>query len=286
MKNSPITVNPELRNIPNAQGLCRIRIRITQNSKHTYESTDLPPISKSDWTGKFNDWVSNKHPNHVIFNKTIRNLIVLYEKRILDFKLENSLLTKENLITKIIPEIKSYEDKNGERQIVIRITQNGKHIWKKTPYKIKLTEWGGSYKNWVNKIHPNYKFLNLEIEREINKYKNLKNETIKGNFLSFWDEVSLNFKPNHLKGFGTTKNKIIKFVKKNELNFSEINEEWLNNFEADLLKEKLGYGTIETHIKHIKCVWRLAIKNKLISMEKYPFYDKIFNLNGYKTNKV
>jgi site-specific recombinase XerD len=65
------------------------------------------------------------------------------------------------------------------------------------------------------------------------------------------------------------------FAKANggNLNFpiSEITEDWLRKMEKTLFESGVKSNTVETYMRALRAIYNIAIKNKLVSREDYPF---------------
>jgi integrase len=206
-----------------------------------------------------------------------------------------------SLIT-INAELKDHVNKQGLRQVYIRITQNKKHKRIRVEnVEIKKAEWSGKHGFWINSKNKNCEKLNLTIQERLTEYKNqyldLKKEmpvvskeeifkavvkdNVSKNFMEYWDlKTSLKAMPeyNQRKGYVTERTKIIDFAGKEKIDFSEINQEWLENFEAYLFKTGLASGTVHAALKRIRAIWNKAIDHdKIIDKSLYPF-----GKGGYK----
>lgn len=208
--------------------------------------------------------------------------------------------------------IKQYADANGERQIVIAITQNDKQIFEKTPYKVKHSEWTGIKHAWVSKKRPNYAKINSELTKLITKieteYQKLEDEQgivtkeqvfnsinkqfLKEDYLAYWDEVASGFDNwNQEKGYLTTKSKIIDYHGTKSLDFKQVNKEWLKGFEDYLRDNDLADESIAANLKRLRRVWNIAVEAGIVDKKYYPFGKggfKIKQTNAYseKTQRL
>ncbi|WP_317897116.1 site-specific integrase [Aurantibacillus circumpalustris] len=95
-KKTVITINPELQTYIDSNGESCIRIRITQNKKHTRENTGFK-ISPDFWTGSKGNWISNNHPRARYLNNELSKKLSLYEDQYLDLMKENKIVKKEDV---------------------------------------------------------------------------------------------------------------------------------------------------------------------------------------------
>lgn len=96
LKKDTITVNAELREYVDADGLRKVCIRITQNKKHIREKTDIA-IKANQWSGKTNKWINTSHDNYTKLNTTLEKRIALYKDKILDLEKVQPTVSKEDV---------------------------------------------------------------------------------------------------------------------------------------------------------------------------------------------
>ena len=215
LKRDTITVNAELREYVDADGLRKICIRITQNKRHIREKTDIA-VKSNQWTGKTNKWVGASHDNYTKHNTFLEKRIALYKDKILDLEKTQSTVTKEDVY------------------------------------------------NAMNKEH------------------------FKLDFLGYWDLKRLDMgKYNSYKGFDCTRRKIVAYQGE-KYEFKDINKDWLTKFAAHLADNGLVENSIYSEIKKIRRMWNMAISDKVIDKEYYPFgYDNYRMPNSKsKTKKI
>lgn len=216
-----------------------------------------------------------------------------------------------NKIT-IEPELMAYENKEGFRQVYLRITQNRKHIRKKIEtdskedMKVKTIHWDGKTGFWVNKKHPTYKAYNDIIAIELSKYRkehkklsednlilsktdvfeSVNKVILKQDFMSYYDKkVNELNNWNNEKIYVTTKNKIIECFGDKQFDFSEMTPIWLKKFENHL-KTTNGIVTISIYMKKIKRIWNMAIdEDKVVNRELYPFGKGKYQMPNTKNHK-
>lgn len=71
--------------------------------------------------------------------------------------------------------------------------------------------------------------------------------------------------------YQTTYNKLLKFNKVDRLDFSQVNIQFLKNFEAYMINEKLEINTRSIYFRNVRAVFNEAIDNDVIGLELYPF---------------
>ncbi|HWY09971.1 MAG TPA: site-specific integrase [Bacteroidia bacterium] len=191
-------------------------------------------------------------------------------------------------------------------QVYIRITQNATHKRIRVDnVAVKKTEWAGKYGAWVNTKNKNHVKLNFTIEGKLRACKNefldlekrspvvskeqvyraFVKDTISKNFIEYWDlKTSLKTMPeyNQRKGYDTTRAKILKFAGTEKIDFREINQDWLQEFETSLNDDGLSDSSIHTQQKRIRAIWNKAIDvDKIIEKGLYPF-----GKGGYKMPQI
>lgn len=76
-----------------------------------------------------------------------------------------------------------------------------------------------------------------------------------------------------------TYNSLLEYNKHLDVFFSDINEQWLKNYEAWLRTKEIATNTIGIRFRNIRAVYNIAIKGGHVKAEHYPFKD-------YKVSKL
>ena len=199
----------------------------------------------------------------------------------------------------IKPELKFTPNATGLRQVYIRITQNRKHIRKRLNIALKSNQWDGKYGSWVNRSHPEYKFLNTTIQTELTKYEKEylklgednkaidKEDVFKAvnkvlynqDFMQFYDLQMNGFKNwSQYRCYNTTRNYILGYTNNKKFSFKDINEAWLDGFAEYLSNElNLTSSSVHTQQRRIRRTFNVAIQKKIVDKSIYPF-----GLGNYK----
>ena len=88
---------------------------------------------------------------------------------------------------------------------------------------------------------------------------------------------------NTYKKYNTSYNKMKEFVGKRELNFSDINLEFVINYETHLLKSGNQTNTVNKELKVLRALLYRGIKQGLYEQGANPFFR--FSIKGQKTEK-
>lgn len=80
--------------------------------------------------------------------------------------------------------------------------------------------------------------------------------------------------------FEVSYSSFIKFNKHLDIPFSDIDAAWLKRYEMWMKENKLSVSTISTRVRHLRAVFNLAITEKAIKSDCYPFHIyKVSKLN-------
>ncbi len=193
----------------------------------------------------------------------------------------------------IIAELKEHILKDGRQNIYIIITHNRKLYRINTNIKILSKEWSGKFGNWINNRNSNHKEFNYQIlekiahyqkkhfelsasDRNVNVSDIISTEESKqsqdASFIAYWDRrVARMENYNQIKGYNTTRAKIISFINSDSIQFNEITPEWLQDFSL-FCKPSLSSHSLYTHLKRIRAIYNYGIKEKIVDRSIYPFF--------------
>lgn len=175
----------------------------------------------------------------------------------------------------------SRPDKNGLHKIQIRIIYQRKKSYLKTKFKVKQSQFDVQVIN-----HPNATYINESIKGEIEKIekrlivsgfndvktvvKKIESEapTVYKFIESIVDLKSDKLAKGTLAHITSIGNKIPE-----DLQFTDVNNKWLERFEASLWKKKLDGNTVHANMKRLKSLLKLARKDGLIAREQYEDYQ-------------
>lgn len=198
---------------------------------------------------------------------------------------------------------RNYSD--GRVPIIYRLTHKTKTTRIDSGVKVFKQEWDSS-RCRINKIHPEYKFLNillnkriLELEKRLLEIVSINNNldinALKQTLLNEGKAPKITFNEfakreiQNLRDQGrfgnasvyeTSVNRLIGFTGTDIL-FDKVDYNIISAFDAKLIKEGVSRNTIAIYMREIRALWNLGIKRKLVSRENYPFYD--FKIKTTKT---
>jgi integrase/recombinase XerD len=97
----------------------------------------------------------------------------------------------------------------------------------------------------------------------------------RNDFIKFGDELAdrllENGKVGTYKAYKTVVKKLSNYVENAPLPFQDMDVKFLSDYKAFMRKEDLKISSIHNNFKTIKAIFNQAIKEDLVSPEKYPF---------------
>lgn len=195
---------------------------------------------------------------------------------------------------------------DGSFNIIFRITHNRNNYSINSDVSILIQQWNEK-KSEINKLHPNYKLLNLKITKQffkiqqailllddefnIEKLRFMLDDNPKKQsqykFKVFSEELIAQMIYNNKTGnalvYQTAVNQFMAIVNNDQLLFSEIDYALLEKFSNHLVKKGLKINSISNYTRTIRAIYNKAIKMKLVDRTLYPFYD--FSIKSEKTAK-
>ena len=189
---------------------------------------------------------------------------------------------------------KSKKLANGENPLMIRVCKDGKKKYLGLGISIKPEYWDFE-KNRPKRNCPNeeqiqriilektkeyqeqileYKVTNKEFTATtlVEKVSNpVKAKTVKEVFELYINRLYNANRIRYADMFKTTLNSLLKFNGHLDIYFSEIDIAWLKKYEAFMLSGNLAMNTLETRFVRLRTVFNLAIDEKIVKKEYYPF---------------
>lgn len=205
-------------------------------------------------------------------------------------------------------ELSSKPKQDKTSLIMLRVTQNKKHKRTSSGIFVFAEDFNrtAEHGKWIRRSNPNYTKLNDELKKVIGKAeaaaRKLENnkqpvstssllaEYKHGNtesFLSYYNEKLTLFFDLHsisyYKHLKSKYNNLKKYLKKNDLLFSELNTSFLNKYEGHLKKEKLSDNSVKSNMKALRTILYEAIKEDRFNGEN-PFFLK-YKIGQMKVNR-
>lgn len=203
---------------------------------------------------------------------------------------------------------------NGEHPIMLRITEDRKSTFVSTKKYSSVKDWDVSAQT-TNKSHPHQKsinallsninlkitfyFSNLTEERtpRIEAIKEIverqtgaikKTPTVK--LLAFFQQEIDRLKGTGRLGYASvftcTLQNLKKFTSDTDLDFQDIDVNFIRRFEDFLIQRNIAVTTRSIDFRTFRTLWRNAIKEKVCPENHYPFKDFSFSkYNNPKTRK-
>lgn len=206
-------------------------------------------------------------------------------------------------------ELSPHTNKNGLYEIYLRIQDGTKKKRIKTNISLAKKQFKSKNHNlkWVVN-HPNHHAINADLRILLEEYedkmfsgvvtkKKLTPELLihsinknrhSQSFNSYWEsKMSQMLEYNQRKGYQQSLNKWNAYIKKEKLGnleFKQIDVFILKGFENFLIKHKLSPTTIYSHMKRLRALFNMAIRERIIEVGDYIF--KAYPLpKGNKTKK-
>lgn len=196
---------------------------------------------------------------------------------------------------------------DGTYPLMFRIIQNRKSTNISTGVFLRAEDWDEPGKA-IRKTHPNYKLLNHSIKK---KFTDLEGRligaemteqnidlqkltlTIKGEkaavptFFEYgytWVErLKVGGKVGNARAYENTLKRLETFLGHSKLKFSDINYEFLEDFQAGFRGNGAKQNTIAFYLRTIRTIYNKAIKAKIVQRKDYPFED--FTISHESTAK-
>ena len=202
---------------------------------------------------------------------------------------------------------KRRQRKDGTYPLILRIIQNRKSAYVKSGIFLRAEDWDETGRA-IRKTHPNYKLLNhslkkkftelegrlISLELEEQKFDLPKlTHTIKGKrqvmptFFEYgytWVErLKMGGKVGNARAYENTLKRLTTYFGHSKLKFSDINYDFLEDFQMGFLKKGVKQNTIAFYLRTIRTIYNKAIKAKVVKRQDYPFED--FRISHESTQK-
>ncbi len=108
----------------------------------------------------------------------------------------------------------------------------------------------------------------------------VKAKTVKAVFDLYIERLMEANRLRYAQMYKTTLNSLVKFNGHMDIHFSDIDVAWLKRYEAFMKGENLAMNTLETRFVRLRTIFNLAIEEKIVKAEYYPF--KAFKVSKLK----
>ncbi|XWN34935.1 MAG: site-specific integrase [Roseivirga sp.] len=191
---------------------------------------------------------------------------------------------------------------NGEHPLMLRVTLKGQRKYVALGVSCPL-KWWDDKKNLPKRTHPNKDFIKALIEQKILMYQNqlLENQQLAYSpealigavensgqaqlVFPFFDElIDRLIKAGRIgsaQAYTETRRDLKYFTKNSKLLFTDINQRFLNKYEAYARGKGLAETTISFYFRTLRSAFNKAIKEEYVKEEVYPF--KEFNVSKFNT---
>ena len=192
---------------------------------------------------------------------------------------------------------------NGEHPLMIRITKDGKRKYKSLGISI-LPQYWDFQKNIPKRNYPNKELILKIINEQVNKYseqilsfkasdkdftvnsliENINPVSVKKYTVLELFDIHINqlLQENRLKyasTFKELKSSLLNYNKHLNIYFSEIDTQWLKNYENYLRQKNLGDNSIGIRFRTLRVLYNIAIERRIVKSDSYPF-------KSYKVSKL
>ena len=202
---------------------------------------------------------------------------------------------------------KRRQKKDGTYPLILRIIQNRKSTYLTTGVFLRAEDWDETGRE-IRKTHPNHKLLNHSIKK---KYTALEGrliglelteqqidlpkltKAIKGKkevlptFFEYgytWvDRLKMGGKVGNARAYENTLKRLETYFGHTRLKFSDINFDFLEDFQTGFLCKGVKQNTIAFYLRTVRTIYNKAIKAKVVARQDYPFDD--FRISHESTQK-
>ena len=186
---------------------------------------------------------------------------------------------------------------DGTYPLVLRLTDNQKSTSISTGISLTEKDWNDGTRE-VRKSHPNHtllnqkirqyyatiesRLLNLEITNQALHREAIVNPVPKKQQASIdffeygqsWvDRQKMSGKVGNARAYENTLNRLKTYLGRDYLKFTDINYDFLEDFQAALLNKGVKQNSISFYLRTIRTILNKAIKAKVLGRENYPFQD-------------
>lgn len=191
---------------------------------------------------------------------------------------------------------------NGEHPLMIRVSKDGKKKYSSLGISVHPVHWD-FVKNKPKRSCPNkvqiekiirertqeYTEQILEYKAENKDYSLLTlvekvstpntSTTVGAVFQEYIEKLKMEKRLGYAHSVRQVYNSLLKYNKHLEIYFSDVDVEWLKNYETWLRKENIAENTIGIRFRTLRAIYNLAIEKNITKPEYYPF-------KTYKVSKL
>ena len=191
---------------------------------------------------------------------------------------------------------------NGEHPLMIRVSKDGKKKYSSLGISVHPIHWD-FVKNKPTRCCPNkvqiekiirertqeYTEQILEYKAENKDYSLLTlvekvstpntSTTVGAVFQEYIEKLKMEKRLGYAHSVRQVYNSLLKYNKHLEIYFSDVDVEWLKNYETWLRKENIAENTIGIRFRTLRAIYNLAIEKNIAKPEYYPF-------KTYKVSKL
>ena len=191
---------------------------------------------------------------------------------------------------------------NGEHPLMIRVSKDGKKKYSSLGISVHPVHWD-FVKNKPKRSCPNkvqiekiirerteeYTEQILEYKAENKDYSLLTlvekvstpntSTTVGAVFQEYIEKLKMEKRLGYAHSVRQVYNSLLKYNKHLEIYFSDVDVEWLKNYETWLRKENIAENTIGIRFRTLRAIYNLAIEKNIAKPEYYPF-------KTYKVSKL
>ena len=192
--------------------------------------------------------------------------------------------------------------KNNESPLMIRICKDGKRKYESLGISLLPKYWDFKANKPTPKC-PNKEYIEKLIAEKTKAYTDkilelkameqeftattltekvhnpLKYKTVQEVFNQYIKELEAANRLRYAEMYKCTMRSLIKFNRHLDIPFSDIDTVWLKRYEVWLHSQGLAINTLGTRFRHLRVIYNLAIEEKIVKPECYPF-------NAFKVSKL
>ena len=192
--------------------------------------------------------------------------------------------------------------KNSESPLMLRICKDGKRKYESLGISILPSLWDFKQNKPTRKC-PNKEYIERLIAEKVKVYtdkviefksqekeftatslmekvnKPVKRKTVQEVFNQYIQELESANRLRYADMYKCTMHSLIKFNKHLDIPFSDMDTIWLKRYEVWLQSQGLAINTLGTRFRPLRVIYNLAIEEKIVKSEYYPF-------NSFKVSKL
>lgn len=193
--------------------------------------------------------------------------------------------------------------KNNESPLMLRVCKDGKRKYESLGISLNPKYWDFKANKPTAKC-PNREYIEKLIAEKMRAYadkvielkamaneftattlmekvnKPIRRKTVKDMFDLYIQQLVSANRLRYADMYKLTINSLLKFNKHLNIPFSDVDVIWLKKYELWLQAQGLAINTIGTRFRHLRVIYNLAINEKVVKREYYPFDTfKVSKLN-------